>query len=139
MRLYLMGDLITTPCIATDLPYGVLEECDIADMTSDDTNENGIPNECEDEEMRSSPNGGRAPRGGPADSKSIAEEPDSPPSVSTVIQAPNHEAAMEVFYEWSFSQCWGLDCELTTGEQFDAYVNKVIELGLPIVGPTITP
>lgn len=42
----------------------------------------------------------------------------------------DEEAGWEAFYEWSLSQCWGLDCESTTSEQFTAYVNKLAELGL---------
>lgn len=87
---------------------GILDECDIASAYSEDANENGIPDECEESVLF----GGESMMGGSE-------------------QSPvNEEAAWEAFYEWSFSQCWGLDCEATTGEQFQAYMAKLTELGM---------
>ncbi len=106
---------------------GALDECDIASEYSEDANENGVPDECEEEELRAAPNGGL--RMGHADSKALADGDGETPGVSTMIQGPSEET-WEAFYEWSFSQCWGLDCEATTGEQFQAYVNKLTELGM---------
>ncbi|MBI5764145.1 MAG: hypothetical protein HZA51_11525 [Planctomycetes bacterium] len=106
---------------------GVLDECDIASEYSDDANENGVPDECEEEELHTAPNGGT--RMGGADSKGLTDGDDATSGASMMIQAPSEEV-WEAFFEWSFSQCWGLDCETTTGEQFDAYVNKLMELGL---------
>ncbi|MBI5764081.1 MAG: hypothetical protein HZA51_11205 [Planctomycetes bacterium] len=111
---------------------GVLDECDIASEYSDDANDNGVPDECEEEELRAGSHPSRAPnqsrdREGAGFSDALTDA--DAPGISTVIQGPSEET-WEAFYEWSFSQCWGLDCELTTGEQFQAYVNKLTELGM---------
>ena len=46
----------------------------------------------------------------------------------------DEEAAWEAFFEWSDAQCWGTNCETTGAEQFQAYVDKLTELGLPVGG-----
>jgi len=37
--------------------------------------------------------------------------------------------------EWADAQCWGLSCETTGAEQFQSYLDKLAELGLPTDGP----
>lgn len=138
------GDNYPDECnLALPPPYGsfdcnengTLDECDIASEYSEDTNENGVPDECEGSQVMApgpNPNTGRMPGG----MSTIALDDESnansapPPNLDMTIQAPNQEAAWEAFYEWSFSQCWGLDCETSTSDQFSAYVNKLAELGI---------
>lgn len=91
---------------------GILDECDIASAFSEDANENGIPDECEESGLF----GGDSMMGGSE-------------------QFPvDEEAAWEAFYEWSFSQCWGPQCALSPSEQFQLYLDKLAELGLPVEG-----
>lgn len=38
------------------------------------------------------------------------------------------------FYDWASEQCWGPDCSTTGAEQFQAYVQELEALGLPVEG-----
>jgi hypothetical protein len=40
------------------------------------------------------------------------------------------EAAWGELYEWCAAQCWGPDCALPGSEQYQAYVDKLCQLGL---------
>jgi len=93
---------------------GIPDGCDIAAEISEDIDTNGIPDECEGESLM----GG----GGEESMMSSGEGGDSEWS---------EEAAWESFYEWSITQCWGLDCEAGMDEQFEAMIDKLRELGLP--------
>ena len=44
------------------------------------------------------------------------------------------DAAWEEFYEWAAAQCWGPDCLTTGSEQFQAYLDELEALGLPVEG-----
>lgn len=93
---------------------GIPDGCDIDAEISEDTDTNGIPDECEGESLM----GG----GGEESMMSSGEGGDSEWS---------EEAAWESFYEWSITQCWGLECEAGMDEQFEAMIDKLRELGLP--------
>lgn len=42
------------------------------------------------------------------------------------------EECWGVFWGWSVSQCWGPDCELSGFEQYQALIDRLNELGLPL-------
>ncbi len=138
---------------------GTLDECDIKSGYSQDTNSNKIPDECESGQLMAGGGHGGTPHsvndpqdtavsesdtagetranklthatpGGETGPANDAGDDNAQQGMASMMQSPNQEAAWEAFYEWSFSQCWGLDCESTTSEQFTAYVNKLAELGL---------
>jgi hypothetical protein len=104
---------------------GVPDECDIADETSLDENANGIPDECE--------------LGGSMGESSMMGSTGETPVPQDSGANPDLDAAWQEFYEWSFTQCWGPNCEATPAEQFQAYVDKLTELGLPVVGAQALP
>ncbi len=44
-------------------------------------------------------------------------------------------AAWEAYFDWAAQQDWGPDSERTGSEQFQAMVDKLAELGLPVEQP----
>jgi len=105
------GDPACDDCNGNGFPDG----CDIAAGISEDWDTNGVPDECEGQQMIAMMGGG----GGPPD--------------------PGEWDADHwiVFYDWALQQCWGPDCENSMFEQFEAMIDKLRELGLPTsaVGP----
>jgi hypothetical protein len=93
----------------------VPDECDIASSYSQDANSNGIPDECEGEGFMG---GGSVPQGFGGD----------------------EAAAWEAFWAWYADvlangvggTAWA---ELTHGQQFDAIMAKITEVGLPYARP----
>jgi hypothetical protein len=105
---------------------------------SEDVDHDGIPDECEGGGIGDGPMmGGGDTDGPPGNTGWTADGSPSPqPSPS---EGEGAEAAWEAFYEWSAAQCWGIDCLLTPREQFEAYVDELTELGLPVEGPQSPP
>ncbi|MBI5764604.1 MAG: hypothetical protein HZA51_13895 [Planctomycetes bacterium] len=140
------GDTMPDECNLTlPPPYGsfdcnengILDECDIASEFSEDTNSNGVPDECEGGMEMSISNGNPSPnrKGAGSTEAGANDSMDGDgsfvgPDMAAMNQAPNQDAAWEALFDWSFAQCWGPDCELSPSEQFQAYVNKLAELGL---------
>jgi hypothetical protein len=124
---------------------GVPDECDIASGNSQDTNANNIPDECEGGQGAMAPPGGGGR--GSGDGSAISEGDTANAEMMNTAQAGTGEspvpqdlgAAWEAYYEWAFDQCWGPDCELRAYEQYRGYVDKLVELGLPVEGPRGAP
>jgi hypothetical protein len=124
---------------------GIPDECDIASGYSQDMNANNIPDECEGGQSAMAPSGGEGM--GSGDGSAISDGDTANGEMMNTAQAGTGEspapqdlgAAWEAYYEWAFDQCWGPDCPLTVQQQFQAYVDKLTELGLPVIGPRIVP
>lgn len=102
---------------------GFLDECDIAGGVSLDENSNGIPDECEG--VR---DGGGKGEGGESEDDA-GEKGDVCP-----------EETWAEFYDWCLQQeTWGPDADRSTGEQFQAVVDMLGELGLPLQNPFLLP
>jgi len=119
------GDGLPDECdIALGAPFGSLDcndngvpdECDIATGYSTDANHNHIPDECEEGGMM-------APGEGMMTSNSGSEDDDD---------------TWTEFYDWASEQCWGPGCGTTGAEQFQAYVDELEMLGLPVEGLQIS-
>ncbi len=105
---------------------GYPDACNLALVvfTSYDCNDNGVPDECELEGYDENANGfldacepgGGVPVAGEASTEALVR-----------------------FYEWSIQQTWGPASGLTGAQQFQAVINKLEELGLPIENPWLTP
>jgi len=87
------------------------------------------------------PSGSGARGTGSADNSSIddGDSPGGSGAMNTAQSAPDQSAAWEEFYEWAWDRCWGPDCLQSVEEQFQDYVDKLSELGLPVVGPQTPP
>ncbi len=104
---------------------GYPDVCNLALVvfTSYDCNDNGVPDECELEGQDDNANGfldACEPGGG----LPVAGEA----STEALVQ----------FYEWSIGQTWGPASGLTGADQFQAVINRLEEVGLPIENPWLS-
>jgi len=127
---------------------GIPDECDIGSGHSQDVNGNHIPDECEGGQNAMAPTGSGFKGTGPSDDSAVSDD-DSAGGVGEMNTAQQNtgesrvpqdqDTAREEFYEWAWDRCWGPDCLQSVVEQFQEYVDKLEELGLPVVGPQTPP
>ncbi len=98
------------------------------------------PDECESGVQMAAPGGGSIHLRRPSASAGLDDGGPSAGGSVNVTQGPGDtDAAWEALYEWAYDRCWGPDCALTLEQQFQAYVDKLTELGLPVEGPQPVP
>ena len=105
---------VSQDCNANGFP----DECDIAAGISQDANTNGIPDECEAQQSQGG--GGSSP---------------TPTATTSTLSESETEQAYADFYIWCLAQQWGTNAPRTCSQQFQAMVDKMRELGLPLAAP----
>ncbi len=101
---------------------GVPDECDIRFGTSQDCNRNGFPDECD------------IASGVSADDNNNGI-PDECETGTQAQAGGGSDEAWAAFHEWCCQQSWGPPAEHSCSCQFQHYVDRLNELGLPLVNP----
>ncbi len=105
-------------------------------FTSYDCNDNGVPDECD---IAGCATGDAACADENANGfLDACEQAASVPVPGPAAAGEASNEALVQFYDWSIQQTWGPASGLTGAAQFQAVIEKLEELGLPIENPWLT-